>query len=619
MSRIQLPRLSRIAIAAAASAALIGTTFIAPATSFAAPTSTNAVAASSDAATQAANVIYTDPTGSISGTTSKITGGTYTHLTQLAASNSANGDLTAVSDSAGTGNSILEPDSLKLLQVHGEYTNNTANPIKVDQLLILPKYYGGTTAPLVDPSAFDANGLKSSYTNLSGATLLYAQSGGNTKPYSELTAAGYGPADVLEIQISGTLAAGATWSLDVPLQLPAASAAGTSFQFGEAVTAPGLFILVDSQVRFAMPLTGPDGSSLVPFKGAFLATVQSKGSDGKSVYTTVPELQQYMPEATANTNYWVNNFKVPSRSDASQPVLYPGGYYVVDAAKIGAAVKTHGYAQELDSSGNPMTSYTYQMQTTKPTIVDPDGNPVGLTADRTAPYVGLRPVVTGTDTSVELGDDFDPKTNKDLNLKVFDHNGKAVDLSSSDVTISGSVDTAKAGTYPVTVTYTPDGVSNTFNVTVKALSATPVAPTQSGDTVTIPTVTGVDYQVDGKTVTGTITVPDGQTITVTAVPQANYAFTEGATTSWDFSYNVPTTPTPTPGESGSATPGEGAGGQAGSQAGSGQGGNGQSGTGSEVKTSGTGSAADLAGLGIALAAAGTGAAAAARKIRRNRH
>ncbi|MDK9593612.1 hypothetical protein FAM14222_001999 [Propionibacterium freudenreichii] len=50
---------------------------------------------------------------------------------------------------------------------------------------------------------------------------------------------------------------------------------------------------------------------------------------------------------------------------------------------------------------------------------------------------------------------------------VNDHDGNPITLPSDDVTIDISkVNTAANGTYPVTVTYTPDGVSNTFNVKV---------------------------------------------------------------------------------------------------------------------------------------------------------
>ena len=77
--------------------------------------------------------------------------------------------------------------------------------------------------------------------------------------------------------------------------------------------------------------------------------------------------------------------------------------------------------------------------------------------------------------------------------------------------------------------------------------ATPVAtvpPTQDGQTVTIPTVPGVDYYYDGDIVTGTITVAEGETITVTAQAQPDFVLTADSATSWDFSVAAPT-PEPT--------------------------------------------------------------------------
>ena len=88
-----------------------------------------------------------------------------------------------------------------------------------------------------------------------------------------------------------------------------------------------------------------------------------------------------------------------------------------------------------------------------------------------------------------------------------------------------------------------------------ALKLVPVtAPSSASGVVTIPTVNGVDYQVDGKTVTGTVTVPSGGTVTVTAVPQKGYAFTAGTTTSFSFSYDHTVTPSPSPSPSPNPNP-----------------------------------------------------------------
>lgn len=68
---------------------------------------------------------------------------------------------------------------------------------------------------------------------------------------------------------------------------------------------------------------------------------------------------------------------------------------------------------------------------------------------------------------------------------------------------------------------------------------TTVAPTQptynsSTGVVTIPEITGVEYQVDGETVTGTYTVPTGQSRIVTAVPASGYKFPANTDDDWQY-------------------------------------------------------------------------------------
>ena len=63
---------------------------------------------------------------------------------------------------------------------------------------------------------------------------------------------------------------------------------------------------------------------------------------------------------------------------------------------------------------------------------------------------------------------------------------------------------------------------------------TPQAPTQSGNTLTIPSQPGVIYSIDGTPVTGTYTLTENETVTATA--DDGYTFPGGATTSWPFTY-----------------------------------------------------------------------------------
>lgn len=70
---------------------------------------------------------------------------------------------------------------------------------------------------------------------------------------------------------------------------------------------------------------------------------------------------------------------------------------------------------------------------------------------------------------------------------------------------------------------------------------TPAAPTQSGNIVTIPSITGVQYSINGANVSsGTHIILDNTTINVTAVPVAGYRFPAGSY-SWSFTYTPPVT------------------------------------------------------------------------------
>lgn len=74
----------------------------------------------------------------------------------------------------------------------------------------------------------------------------------------------------------------------------------------------------------------------------------------------------------------------------------------------------------------------------------------------------------------------------------------------------------------------PDAVVALFNGTI--VSVSPTAPTIASDVITIPTVTGVIYQINGVTVTGTRTITV-DTI-VTAKPANTYVFTKPYVDAW---------------------------------------------------------------------------------------
>ncbi len=80
----------------------------------------------------------------------------------------------------------------------------------------------------------------------------------------------------------------------------------------------------------------------------------------------------------------------------------------------------------------------------------------------------------------------------------------------------------------------PGDVIAMFEGTV--VEVTPAAPTQVGNDVTIPSVTGVIYKIDGSVVTGTVTITDD--VVVTATPASGYKFPAVSDDDWYFEFQV---------------------------------------------------------------------------------
>lgn len=67
-------------------------------------------------------------------------------------------------------------------------------------------------------------------------------------------------------------------------------------------------------------------------------------------------------------------------------------------------------------------------------------------------------------------------------------------------------------------------------------AATPASPSYNGETnvITIPTTTGIDYEIDDEVVTGTVTITEDTE--VTAAPKSGYYIPAGSTRTWTFTY-----------------------------------------------------------------------------------
>jgi hypothetical protein len=80
----------------------------------------------------------------------------------------------------------------------------------------------------------------------------------------------------------------------------------------------------------------------------------------------------------------------------------------------------------------------------------------------------------------------------------------------------------------------PDDVLAIFSGTVTTV--TPTAPTFAANVITVPTVTGVTYYIDGVAVTGTVTITENKV--VTASPNQGYKFPDETQTEWEFVYSA---------------------------------------------------------------------------------
>lgn len=64
---------------------------------------------------------------------------------------------------------------------------------------------------------------------------------------------------------------------------------------------------------------------------------------------------------------------------------------------------------------------------------------------------------------------------------------------------------------------------------------TPQRPTQDGNVVTLPAVTGITYKIGSDTVSGTVTLTED--VIIRAVPDAGYTFTQPSDSDWLFEFD----------------------------------------------------------------------------------
>lgn len=264
---------------------------------------------------------------------------------------------------------------------------------------------------------------------------------------------------LLGIQVSGTLKAGAEVKLELPLKLQLENYKPEDAYFTDLLSLNyGLEGGAGGTVQ--VHVTQPIGNDFKT-SGMHYFGVTKKNADGN--YVAVPEkIQKLLPVQNADNEIKYDNFNMIGyyQKLGNDPIEYYGGVYQITLENIQNSVRNDGYSTLVSSKDSsklvPYYSYGYTSYS--------NGN-VPIVGGKLKPgqaYVSLREVVNTKDYTLPLNSKWD--NTKDVT--VYDHLEKTVAVNSKDVKITGKVDTSKAGQYKIKYTYLPDNVSNTQVVTV---------------------------------------------------------------------------------------------------------------------------------------------------------
>lgn len=276
--------------------------------------------------------------------------------------------------------------------------------------------------------------------------------------------AGYGWNDLVRINVSGNLQPNEVVKYNVPLKVtPKQGAKDTySFQFGN--TSGGVYktatIILKGITRNELV------SSVLDTK--ILATYRN--SDGS--YTVAEnKVQNLMPNATSsNTKF--NNFLMQVLStyenSPADGVLTSNSAYSISTLDIFNAIHNDGYTTLVRSDNTLLPIYAYYNNGSV-NLKDADGNPVRVSDYNMNFYAQIIKVLEAPEeVSLNVGDNFDAEQNLISAVNPVDNSP----IAYTDLTVTSDVNTAVAGTYHVTYTYTlADG--KTISVTTKVKVTSP--------------------------------------------------------------------------------------------------------------------------------------------------
>lgn len=260
-------------------------------------------------------------------------------------------------DTTQMNRSIVDIDKYQNLQAVVKITNISSSPVSVNEVMQLPLTYYVSSSPNPD---LRATGFTFSSTNTATAINLNISGlngGSGSQPaanaYAAYQAAGQDNAEMRSVSVSGTLAAGETITLTVPLTLTNGS---TLNLYGTNYVGLTQYLLDHRtaygnprvSVRFARQVLeeGTNNSILSSNKKYLGVIIRPDGS-----YYAIPQDEwNYMPTISASDIH-VDNILYEDRHSATEnDALYTGGAYYIDLTNIKNAMRDYGYSVHTGNS-----------------------------------------------------------------------------------------------------------------------------------------------------------------------------------------------------------------------------------------------------------------------------
>lgn len=260
-------------------------------------------------------------------------------------------------DTTQMNRSIVDIDKYQNLQAVVKITNISSSPVSINEIMQLPLTYYASSSPNPD---LRATGFTFSSTNAATAINLNINGlngGSGSQPaanaYAAYQAAGQDNAEMRSVSISGTLAAGETITLTVPLTLTNGSSLNL---YGTNYVGLTQYLLDHRtaygnprvSVRFARQVLeeGTNNSILSSNKKYLGVIIRPDGS-----YYAIPQDEwNYMPNISASDIH-VDNILYEDRHSATEnDALYTGGAYYIDLTNIKNAMRDYGYSVHTGNS-----------------------------------------------------------------------------------------------------------------------------------------------------------------------------------------------------------------------------------------------------------------------------